>query len=81
MENKETSMKKISVRFVAVLCITMALIVAMGCSKEEAYRQVQVYKVNGTADVERQPVGVLDAYDNMMLQNQDIRCRESAVQG
>lgn len=72
MENKETSMKKISVRFVAVLCITMALIVAMGCSKEEAYRQVQVYKVNGTADVERQPVGVLDAYDNMMLQNQDI---------
>lgn len=72
MENKETSMKKISVRFVAVLCITMALIVVMGCSKEEAYRQVQVYKVNGTADVERQPVGVLDAYDNMMLQNQDI---------
>lgn len=72
MENRETSMKKISVRFVAVLCITMALIVVMGCSKEEAYRQVQVYKVNGTADVERQPVGVLDAYDNMMLQNQDI---------
>ena len=72
MENKEASMKKISVRYVVVLCIVMAFIVTVGCSKEEAYRQVQVYKVNGTADVERQTVGILDAYDNMMLQNQDI---------
>ena len=72
MENKEISIKKISVRFVEILCIALALVASMGCSKEEAYRQVQVYKVNGTADVERQPVGVLDAYDNMMLQNEDI---------
>ena len=74
MEKKETSAKKIFLKLAAVLGVAVAVIVTAGCSssKEEAYRQVQVYKVDGTADVERQPVGILEAYDNMMLQNLDI---------
>lgn len=53
--------------FVAIVAIAFFLI-----NKEESYRSIQVYKVEGNVDVERPEVGVLEAYANMMLQTLDI---------
>ena len=43
----------------------------MGCSKEEAYRQIKVYEIEGSAVVTREGTGEVDPYVNMMLQNKD----------
>jgi len=75
MEKKETAKKAVPIKLIAVLGIALVAVIAVIfflMPKEEAYRQVQVYKVDGTADVEREQLGVLEAYANMMLQNQDI---------
>lgn len=43
-----------------------------GCGKkEEEYRQIQVYKIEGTATVERQGSN-MEAYNNMQLQSGDM---------
>ena len=33
-------------------------------SKEEGYRSIQVYQVNGDVTLERENVGLMDAYEN-----------------
>ena len=48
------------------------LMISVGCgNKEEDYRQIQVYKIDGTAKVERQGSS-MEAYENMQLQSGDI---------
>lgn len=43
-----------------------------GCgNNKEEYRQIQVYKIDGTVKVERQGSS-MDAYDNMQLQSEDV---------
>lgn len=39
--------------------------------QEESYRTIQIYQLDGTAEVTRQPQQVIEPYENMMLQNQD----------
>ena len=67
---KATTLKFFGVIGIALIIVLAVILFLM--PKEEAYRQVQVYEVEGTADVEREQIGLLDAYANMMLQNQDI---------
>ncbi|MDO4565589.1 MAG: FecR family protein [Clostridia bacterium] len=50
----------------------LALMLAAGCGSEEAYRRIQVYQVDGSATVEREQTGALDAYANMQLQSGDM---------
>lgn len=67
-------MKKRGLKAVIIALSMVMLSVISGCGggdKEESYRNIQVYEVDGTAEVERDVVGVLEAYANMMLQNQD----------
>lgn len=75
MDKKEKTGKKLPTKLIVVIGVALIAVLAviffLG-PKEEAYRQVQVYEVDGTADVEREQVGLLEAYANMMLQNQDI---------
>lgn len=40
--------------------------------KEEEYRNIRIYDLLGTAKVEREDIGELDAYIGMMLQSEDI---------
>jgi len=40
-------------------------------NKEETYRQIQVYELNGTASVKREKNQTLEAYNNMQLYNED----------
>ena len=57
---------------ISVVFFICYLLVMCGCGKqEEDYRQIQVYKIEGTAKVARQGSS-MDAYENMQLQSGDI---------
>ncbi len=63
---------KVIIAVVAVVLVAVVALVFFLMNKEEAYRSIQVYKVEGNVDVDRPQVGVLEAYANMMLQTLDI---------
>lgn len=57
-----------------VLCMILALLIGLcGCSaeKEEAFRLIQVLEVSGSVSVERESIGVMDAYEGMRLESGD----------
>lgn len=62
--------KKYSIVMMALLLLA---VIAGGCGKkkEEAYRTIKVMSINGSATVERESVGTLDAYEDMKLENGD----------
>lgn len=66
--------KKTGVVVCAVLAAVVA--VAVGCvvllgGKDEAYRSIMVYQVNGSATITRANVGDMAAYENLMLRSGD----------
>ncbi|MBR3770957.1 MAG: FecR domain-containing protein, partial [Clostridium sp.] len=61
--------KKTAMFILMLLCI--ATLIGCGGKKEEDYRQIQVYKIEGTAKVARQGSN-MDAYENMQLQSGDM---------
>lgn len=66
--------KKVWVMIGAVLAAAAAVIVAcvvLTGGKNEAYRSILVYQVNGHATITRERVGVMKAYENLMLQSGD----------
>lgn len=73
MEAKKESTKKLPIPVIAAIVVVLAVvgIVALAMPKEESYRQIQVYSLDGTATVERASVGTMEAYANMMLQSED----------
>lgn len=67
--NAWSSKKHLTV--IALLLVLVSTLIA-GCGKkDEEYRQIQVYKIDGTVTVERQGSS-MEAYDNMQLQSGDI---------
>lgn len=63
---KEPALKRI----MAVAWMAAFVLIA-GCSKEETYRQIKVYEIEGSATVTREGTGEVEPYVNMMLQNRD----------
>ena len=63
--------KKPTLKGIPVIVSILVLLFIMGCSKEEAYRQIKVYEIEGSAVVTREGTGEVDPYVNMMLQNKD----------
>jgi len=55
---------------IILILFTFSCLISCG-KKEEDYRQIQVYKIDGTATVARQGSS-MDAYENMQLQSGDI---------
>ncbi|MBR6395643.1 MAG: FecR domain-containing protein, partial [Lachnospiraceae bacterium] len=55
---------------VAVVGVGAVVIVNL-TKKDDSYRTIKVHEVEGTAEVERDATGKLDAYVNMQLQNED----------
>lgn len=54
-----------------------AVAAAAGCaaltgSKQETYRSIMVYQVNGSAEITRERVGGMEAYENLMLLSGDV---------
>lgn len=53
----------------ALLIILVVMLVFL--FREEAYRIIQVSNIEGSAEVDREEIGLLDAYNGMMLQSKD----------
>lgn len=73
MEEKKGTTKKLPIAVIAGIVVLAAVIgiIVLFMPKEESYRQIQVYYLDGTATVERASVGTMEAYANMMLQTED----------
>lgn len=56
----------------AAAAVVVACVVLIGGSKNEAYRSIMVYQVNGNATIARERVGEMKAYENLMLQSGDV---------
>lgn len=66
--------KKAGVVIGTVLAVIVAVavgFVALTGGKDEAYRSIMVYQVNGNATITRASVGEMEAYENLMLQSGD----------
>lgn len=67
IKNKKT------VRIISIILLAFGMICSMlsGCKKEEGYRVIQVYEVNGKATIAREKVGNMDAYEKLNLVSGD----------
>ena len=63
--------KRPALKRITAVAVMMAFVLIAGCSKEEAYRQIKVYEIDGSATVTREGTGEVEPYVNMMLQNKD----------
>lgn len=61
----------IGVILAAAVAAAVVLWFVLGRGKEESYRSIVVYQVNGEATITRDGVGDMDAYENLMLQSGD----------
>lgn len=62
---------------VCMVCVLAVLLLGSGRApyvygKDEEYRNIKIYDISGTAKVEREIIGELDAYTGMMLQSEDV---------
>jgi len=61
---------------VGAVATVAAIIIVVFFLEEDAYRQIKVYDIDGTASVTREKDGVLTPYINMLLQNKDVAATE-----
>lgn len=57
------------VALLAIVGIVLATVFGM---KGKGYRSIKVYKVNGTVTLDRTGAGSMDAYENLLLQAEDV---------
>ncbi len=56
---------------VAAAVVGIVALVNINGDKKDEYRSIQVYEVDGTAEIDRAEIGVLEPYANMALQSED----------
>lgn len=74
MEQKTNTNKKpiiIAAIFAVVIIAAVIVIVALMNGKEQSYRSILVYDVEGTVTITREKVGEMEAYENLQLQSGD----------
>ena len=76
MEKKAISAKWIGMIFAAVAMVAGAavLLITRFAGKEETYRLIQIYQLEGTATIEREGIGPMDAVENLYLNSGDRIC-------
>lgn len=71
MEKKQGN-KMILIGIAASLVVVLLVIAFVFVfNKKEAYRIIKVYEISGEATVERESIGQMDAYENMVLESGD----------
>lgn len=68
---KQMSYKKIIICVCAVVAVIAVALVVLLSKKEEAFRSIMVYDVEGSAVIERETVGSMDAAENLYLESGD----------
>ena len=73
MEKTEKKKSKLVFLIPLIALIVLVVIVAVFClKKDEGYRLIQVYDVNGSVTLERENVGSMEAYENLNLISGDL---------
>lgn len=62
---------RMSVIFIATIVLMACGSSKQGEEKEEAYRSIQVYTLDGTATIERSDIGAIKAVENIYLESED----------
>ena len=68
---KQMPYKKIIICICAVAVVIVAATIILLSNKEEAYRSILVYELDGTAVIERAGVGSMNAAENLYLESGD----------
>lgn len=68
---KQMSYKKIIICVCAAAAVIAVALVVLLSKKEEAFRSIMVYDVEGSAVIERETVGSMDAAENLYLESGD----------
>lgn len=55
----------------ALLVAALAFVIVHFAGKKDSYRSIQIYELEGTATIEREKVGDMDAVENLYLQSGD----------
>ncbi|MGN0342776.1 MAG: FecR domain-containing protein [Roseburia sp.] len=73
MEKKKISGKVIGVAAVAAVavCAIVVFLVLHFTKKDNTYRSIQIYELNGTTTIEREGIGEIDAVKNLYLESGD----------
>lgn len=67
MEKKPDNKKIVTILIPVVVVALIGIVAFFFLGKEEGYRVIQVYEVNGEANIERENIGSMDAYENLNL--------------
>lgn len=60
--------KKLKILIPVIAVVVVGIVVAIILlGKEDGYRSIQVYQVNGDVTLERENVGIMEAYENLVL--------------
>lgn len=68
---KQIADKKIVICICAAAAVIAAVVIVLLLNKEETYRSILVYEVEGTATIERNGVGNMNAVENLYLESGD----------
>lgn len=68
---KQIADKKIIISICAAVAVIAAAVIVLLVNKEEAFRSILVYEVEGTAVIERESVGSMNAAENLYLESGD----------
>lgn len=71
MKQKLTSYKKIIICACAAVVVIVAAAIILLSNKEETFRSILVYDVEGDAVIERETVGAMNAAENLYLESGD----------
>lgn len=56
---------------ILIMLLSLMTLLLIGCGKDEGYRMMQIYQVEGTATIDRENIGSMDAYVNLNLLSGD----------
>lgn len=68
---KQMSSKRMIIVFSTATIVVLAAIVILLLNREEAYRSIMVYEMEGSAVIERADIGTIDAAENLYLESGD----------
>lgn len=65
--------KKRSIKIIiAIVFVIIGIILLLLHNREDSYRVIKIFSLDGSASIKRQELGEIDAYKNMLLESGDI---------
>lgn len=77
---EKISTKKIIIMICAAAVVITVAVILLISNKEEAYRSIMVYELQGSAVIERADIGAIDAAENLYLESGDrVRVEDKSM--